>query len=716
MKTGMEELERKSQECIAKADPALKRAGEIATALKLSGIAREMEEIRKELGRDKFTVVIFGRFKTGKSTFLNALLGKSPFPNITRRPYKGLMPEDVNPCTVRPTKIKHAENPRLVPIYSFRATGEREQEWTFERFHREARQQGSESETNLLMEGIDGFEMEYPTPFCRGGVEIIDTPGTDDNEAMDLQTYTAAQDADAAVFVLTHPGTAGRKEIEYLDHLKENGLTSFLTIINARDPQPPHVMAMPPSEETIKVIWNRLLPRLRNRGQYIEGARLEQEDIFYMNALQAFNGRIEQNEEEVRRSGILAFEERLAAYLQDEPRFVHLKRFLDRAEPAITSIEKAIDKEARGLEQEQQGFQAVLDGLLPKLAEVPKRAARVPKTIKHACTQAQKAVLASLKQAYAQIEEDLPAYMQEHPLPCMHKEKYLENLWSIAKARVNPDKTAVKEAQEIALDYIKAEMRRWRTAPPDQQGAQQAMQPHLDAMMEELRQDAAAIERDFANIQFELTGWTAPDAQSRVEGASLANRVTAAVFGVLTLQPDYTAMGAVGGWNAIGRGMLGRIAVIAPLMFVFHASLPVTLPLAIVGGIFWSVAGGVEKLENNIKKTVVEKLLRGYPADEQRGIPAFGGLANEPQRMQDLIDDSVKKLYDDIEASVMKVVNGQIQDEQQSLLNQQENAQLNAADRAAKLSVLKGYTAEIRKARNELKQALTSAAQTKSRV
>ena len=709
MKNGMEELARKSQECIAKAIPALKKAEGVAVTLKLSGNARELDSIQSELARDRFTVMIFGRFRCGKSVILNALLGRSPIPIPGLKPGEGPMPVDINPCTAVPTKIYYSDKPEVFAIRDAGNGIDKREQWKFEDYIKQGKQKTSKAETELFFQGIKGFEVGYPTPFCKGGVELFDTPGTDDDPTMDLITFAAAKDADAAVLALAHPGTMGMQEREYLQQLMDDGLTSLLTIVNARDPDPPEVVAMPPSNATVSVIWNRVVAPIKGRKEH-KGELLESEDVFFMNALQAFKGRMHEDEEAVRKSGVLKFEERLANYLQAEPRYVHLQRFLGRAEPVLNSIEQAIDKQIKALEVDQQGFQNKLAELLPKLADVPKRARRIPEIIKFAKAQAQASIQNSLEELYADIERDLPEYMTQQPLRSIHNEEFTKRWKAIVMARVS-QKALAKEAQDIALEYIRQRVKRWQEAPLEENGAPRALKLHMDNMMADLTDVVTAIERQYEEIQLNLSGWTPPSAATGFKPTSLANRVSAAAFGLATGQIDYIATGGMGGWNAIGRDLIGRLAVAVPLMLIFGPQAIVVVPLAALGGLVWSIAGGVDKLEANVKKAVVNALLNGYPANEKEAVPAFGGLASEPRRMRSTIAEAVEKKFGEIETSVMKVVNDQIQAEDQALRNQQEDALRSAADRAGKLEVLKGYADQIRQSRNELKQALTSAAQ-----
>lgn len=705
MSNGMSDVRRKSQECVAKAGPALDRASRIAGALKLEGCEKELRTIRLNLGEDRFTVIIFGRFKSGKSTILNALLGKAEYliPDLPEA--SGLMPVDVNPATAVSTRIYYSEKPKVHAI----SDSGKKKEWTFSDYIKHGKQKLFKEETKLFFADIRAFEVGFPTTFCKGGVELIDSPGTDDNPEMDLITFQAAKEADAAVLALSHPGTMGISEEEYLEDLIDSGVTSYLTVVNARDPDPPRVKAMPPIYDTKAVTWDRIVTNIRKKGKYA-GQPLETEDIFFMNAYQAFKGRMAGDEKAVQESGIVEFEIRLAQYLESERRYVHLQRFLGAAEPMLNSIQQTISKQHSALETDLRTFQDRLAEQQPKLAEVSKRAKRIPGIINHHRLQAQAALQQSLEELYDEIERDLPIYMQGQQIPSLHNENILLRILELLKSQLTRKKLS-KEAMDIAVAYVRSRVKKWQNAPLEEKGAPGALKSCVDKMIEELKAEAAAIEREYNQAQIALTGWTPPEAMASSRTASLPSRVTAVVFGALTGQFDYVFLGGLKGWGGVFRDLLARVAISAPLVFVFHLALPVALPFAIAGGVIWATLGGTDKLEADIKKAAVDVLLKGCPGDEKKKIPQFGGLFREPRRLREIIAAAVAAKFGEIEQRVMKEVNGQIQIEEQALLNQQEDVLENASERGKKLESLKSYEAEIQLCRAELKQAWTSAAQ-----
>jgi len=55
------------------------------THLRTLQLGAEIDELRRAAGQEEFRIAVVGRFKTGKSTLVNALLGKELSPSDTLR-------------------------------------------------------------------------------------------------------------------------------------------------------------------------------------------------------------------------------------------------------------------------------------------------------------------------------------------------------------------------------------------------------------------------------------------------------------------------------------------------------------------------------------------------------------------------------------------------------------------------------------------------------
>ena len=122
-----------------------------------AGIVSEAREARAALANRRFNVAVMGQFKRGKSTLINALLGRD------------LLPTDVAPVTTALTAVEHG--PRECAHVRFEDG--REEEIRVD----EMRLFVSEEENPGNRKGVRVVRIELPAPLLASGIRLVDTPG-----------------------------------------------------------------------------------------------------------------------------------------------------------------------------------------------------------------------------------------------------------------------------------------------------------------------------------------------------------------------------------------------------------------------------------------------------------------------------------------------------------------------------------------------------------
>ena len=173
--------------------------------LKLSeeiSLVNTAESIRETLGKAKdehFEVAIVGEFKRGKSTLINALLGQE------------VLPADVLPATATLNRVTYSTEPYVQVEYK---NGDSEKV-DIDRLEDYVTKLTSESE--MKAETVREATVYYDTEFCRNNVDIIDTPGLNDDEQMTNVTMSIIPKIDAAVFVISANSPFSQFEKEFLE-------------------------------------------------------------------------------------------------------------------------------------------------------------------------------------------------------------------------------------------------------------------------------------------------------------------------------------------------------------------------------------------------------------------------------------------------------------------------------------------------------------------
>src|ERR1700684_314265 len=200
------------------------RAAELPDALtsaldELAGLADESDTavltaLRERLRAARLRVLVVGEAKRGKSTLVNALLGRE------------VLPTGMTPLTAVPTTVTHGTGEAMVVAFAdgraahcpLSALGEF----------------GTERGNPGNSRGVAAVTVRLDAPILARGVEIVDTPGTGSVHAHN----SAAADSvlptmDTAIFVLTADPPVSASERELLGRVARLSVTTFVVLNKA---------------------------------------------------------------------------------------------------------------------------------------------------------------------------------------------------------------------------------------------------------------------------------------------------------------------------------------------------------------------------------------------------------------------------------------------------------------------------------------------------
>lgn len=164
-------------------------------------------DYHQKLRENAYTVLVVGEAKRGKSTFVNALIGRD------------ILPTDVDIATAQVFRVTRAEG----ETYRLRFEDGSAQAVQPSELQKYGSQVVMDTEgAPRLDQIIRWIEIEVPSTFIPEGISILDTPGLGALYAAHAQiTQRFVPHADAVIFVLDSTQPVGQPETEFVDQLLE---------------------------------------------------------------------------------------------------------------------------------------------------------------------------------------------------------------------------------------------------------------------------------------------------------------------------------------------------------------------------------------------------------------------------------------------------------------------------------------------------------------
>lgn len=346
----------------------LVKYGEILSEMKLEDEYKKVLDYKKEVLTNNFQLVVVGEFSRGKSTFINALLGEKILPS-SAKPTTTILNKIVYNADsqiklhfhnekARPQIISDLEFTELVaPMEPIHGDIESEKEYEGKVEH---------------LKSIQYAEIGRDLAICKSGVEIIDTPGTNDLDPIREQiTNTIIPKSDAAILLLSAIKILSESELSLLrDRLLANDIQKIFIVVNSKD-----LLESKADEKKVKDFAYEHLKDILNNPK-----------IYMVSAKQALNARRKEKGEELKSTrgrpiqvwdfkdtGFLELEQSLEEFLQYERGAIKLLKPIQRSLDSIADItQKHIDFERKALKVKVVNLKEKVNAFRPKVRQAEK--------------------------------------------------------------------------------------------------------------------------------------------------------------------------------------------------------------------------------------------------------------------------------------------------------------------------------------------------------
>lgn len=559
---------------------------------RLGGIHRAdvLQRLSEKLDSERFRILVLGELKRGKSSLINALLAED------------LLPVDSLPCTAAILEIKESETRKVVLHFCHPLPENLPEDLPPPiKLHFCLAEEGPLAPLEVPFELLadcsiirqrhdlskiySKIEVFVPLEFCRNGIEIVDSPGLNEDQ---LRTWAARQyipQADAILFVLSSSLLGAATEFDVIQRdLREIGHKYLFLICNRFDE------IRPADREKLIAFGKKKLAGYTELGNA---------GVFFLSALEANSARVTGNSERLEESGVPEFARSLFDFLQRERVRVKLLQPTLRLLQAIDDLRNRIlPEQCEMLAVDVAVLETKIAEARPRLAEVERGNALILADLDKRRLDLRQEVENSATQFLRQTAERIEGWIDELEL---------ENRIGVVDPRYDRQVEAL--AQEISSKVgvlLDRDLIAWKEAV-----LVQRINERTEAMMKDID---PRVEASCIRMEEIRSGLTQVRASFRSTGEpSDPERVAAAVGGLLAAGFYSAAHGARFGFKGLGTTILTQIA----LCTIFNgllgiSNLLILIPMLLAAGYgaaWWRAGDLTQAARREISKSLTFQFL-----------------------------------------------------------------------------------------------------------
>lgn len=265
--------------------------------------ADEFHALLVRLAEDRFNLAVVGQFKRGKSSLMNAVIGRD------------LLPTGLLPLTSAITTLCYGPEER---VFLTRKGWAFTQEIGLDELADYVTERGNPGNEKGVVEA----QVELPVPFLRRGLYFIDTPGVGSTRQENTATtYAFLPEADAVVFVTSVEAPLSETEQDFLRDIREY-VRKLFVVVNKID-----LLGSGERDEVLGYIRSGMEQTLGS-----DSLRL-----FALSARDGLAAKRGANGADLEQSGLAEFEGSLASFLAVEQGRTFLVSILDHARRLLAS-------------------------------------------------------------------------------------------------------------------------------------------------------------------------------------------------------------------------------------------------------------------------------------------------------------------------------------------------------------------------------------------
>lgn len=598
-----------------------------------------LKQLHQRTQSERFKIMVLGEFKRGKSTFINALLGEE------------ILPAYAVPCTAIINEIKYADEKRAVLYFRNPLPEEIADDIPLDaKQHIMMHKNGKVPELEIEISRLEEFvaipekeegqknvgetpyekaEIYWPLSLCKDGVEIIDSPGLNEDGIRTKITTEYLEKVDAILFVSSCAALASASEINVIDHNVRGAGHDFIFFICNRFDE----------------IRGRDKERVVERGKRLLGSRTEfgENGVFFISAINALDGRLDNKPDQLESSGILPLEEKLFDFLAKDRAKVKLLQPTRGVVRVIQEIsDEIIPSRKNSLLLSKEELEKRYEKVEPQLREMEKRRDVIIKTMTEHRNDLGDRVKQTVSARMVELADSLPDWANE-----------VEVGGTIG---INPLKMK-QRAEEIA--YEVGEKLKQRIVQEQDAWQKEVLLPLVQRYTTEMTTLLSGQIEEFYigldQIKVQMFGENSREQQEAISGME---RFVAAMGGFIIGGAGAALVGGTLGFKEMLKSLGPQIALVIGLLTIGVTNPITIIPVLIGAGILQLVLKA-----NTVGDKIKTKIVEGIKTDiKTKKLENAESIAKEMMKKVQPLEDAASKVLGNEIKVIKEQVDAALQD------------------------------------------------------
>lgn len=590
-----------------------------------------LAETNKRLKDENLRVLVMGKFSSGKSTFLNGLLGRP------------LLPMKAIPTTAVIGEIRYSDTEKIVLL-------PKKGKWQGGDTPFEI--SASELGKYITIDHADGdskenpFEKVFinsPLAICKNGIEFVDSPGLDDPTSHDSVTKEYLPTADAIIYCMNSQAAYSAKDKDEIEALRSLGYTSIIFVLTYFDvlQENDEMMGTNDAQTTKEHIIKTLAP-LTDLGE---------NGIFFVNSLAAIKGKVQHDAVMLQKSNFPIVEKRMEEILVNERGRLKIIRSLYQTKSINRKNGNYISDSITLANNKHSIIAQQLANARQSLSQAQDKANLINQQVENGVRDI--ANIAKDKGALYLISDIIPM------VDTWVNEAKPEKGINIIHLR-----SSIKEYTEAVIDHMKSRLSSAMSSWCKQSLVKDCIEVQFSNLLLSQKGNLSSYQEDLSRVKVDLN--------LPVDGEEIGDKMAPSAINRVAAAGGSLLIGDV--FGAITGGLLGFKAMLTTLAAELTAGIvlgivslftPVGLPAIIIGAVIAALTGAGANLmsvKSNIKKKIIEETKKA--------------LGESKDKFSNEIFNAVKGTLSQVQTKIKDELNGPI-NEAQSLVDE-ANANMNS--------------------------------------